>query len=250
MELKVWTHPHTGEVRYYLDGWTEEIAGLTLNYNDRDELTGATHAGCHLDASRARGLLAAIWIDESRTLHRDMNSRAWANLLGGENMGAFFEEIARTCRHLLDTQGTFPACPYPTEGKQIDREVLQLRPFDDPGSFEREPGTAWEAVGRYGDTETAGRAAETAADYFGRPDSIQALASFEGEAIWQPGPLVPTLWMLRREDEEDPTGWEYLGFYPTRELAEAALKEHIGDVELVVRSYPDVSVAEYPGAFI
>lgn len=75
METSKWTHPSTGEVRHYVNGW-QELIGLEIERYGTGNIRWAFLNGEKISNTKARRVGGKFWIDESGNIHADRFSGA------------------------------------------------------------------------------------------------------------------------------------------------------------------------------
>lgn len=123
MELNAWTHPRTGETRYYLNGWMEDIAHLELHHYDTGNISAAYINGEKIANGRARklGWGTKVWITEDGEFHAQLNPEWGAHVdvdqLTADLEAAARELLAKELGTAEDTEDTEDAedGPAPTE---------------------------------------------------------------------------------------------------------------------------------------
>lgn len=70
IELHSWTHPRTGQKRYYFNSWQEAIR-LSLDFYGTGNVSAAWLRGEKISNSKARQINMKIWFDEEKNLHID-----------------------------------------------------------------------------------------------------------------------------------------------------------------------------------
>lgn len=81
IRISPWTHPDTGQVRYYLNNWAK-AAGLDYDRYKTGNIRGANFAGYGMSNSRAAMLLRTkVWFGDDGVLHIEMPQKVATDLV-------------------------------------------------------------------------------------------------------------------------------------------------------------------------
>lgn len=92
--LNTWTHPTTGEVRYYLNNW-ESLAGIEVHRYDTGNVSSFHINGEKVANGRYGRYSGKIWVSETGEVHIDL-SRAFytSELIDAEKLQADLRDAA------------------------------------------------------------------------------------------------------------------------------------------------------------